>query len=100
MSPRMVSQPIILHLSSFPSLKLSWVYLLNMIPGVFCQSCYKGCGKSVVSSDLNQLTSITVPLVITPSCVYIGDWGFFFTPMSGKQNVAFSCVGEKNKKAK
>ena len=39
------------------------------------------------------LTSITVPLVITPSCVYIGDWGFFFTPMIGRQNVAFNYMG-------
>ena len=41
-----------------------------------------------------QLTSITVPLVITPSPVYIGELGFFFTPIIGKQNVALSsgCV--------
>lgn len=36
------------------------------------------------------LTSITVPFVITPSCVYIGDWGFFFTPIKGRQKVAFN----------
>lgn len=35
-----------------------------------------------------------VPLVITPSPVYIGELGFFLTPIIGRQNVAFSsgCV--------
>lgn len=39
-------------------------------------------------------TSITVPFVNTPSEVYNGDVGFFFTPMMGRWNVAFSsgCV--------
>lgn len=30
-----------------------------------------------------------VPFVITPSCVYIGDCGFFFTPMIDNWKVAF-----------
>lgn len=39
-------------------------------------------------------TSMTVPLVMTPNDVYMGELGFFFTPMMGRQNVAFSsgCV--------
>lgn len=41
-----------------------------------------------------SLTSTIVPLVITPNDVYIGELGFFFTPMIGKQKVALSsgCV--------
>lgn len=37
---------------------------------------------------------MTVPFVITPSEVYIGEDGFFLTPMIGRQNVALSsgCV--------
>ena len=31
-----------------------------------------------------QLTSITVPFVITPSDVYSGDCGFFLTPADGR----------------
>lgn len=40
------------------------------------------------------LTSTTVPLVMTPSVVYRGEEGFFFTPRMGRQNVALSsgCV--------
>ena len=34
----------------------------------------------VTSPSSETLTSMTVPFVITPSCVYIGDCGFFFTP--------------------
>lgn len=34
------------------------------------------------------LTSTTVPLVMTPSWVYMGDCGFFLTPMMGSWNVA------------
>ena len=43
---------------------------------------------------MQSLTSTTVPLVITPSDVYSGDVGFFFTPIIGRQNVAFrsGCV--------
>lgn len=37
------------------------------------------------------LTSITVPFVITPSWVYSGELGFFFTPMIGRLKVALSC---------
>lgn len=39
-------------------------------------------------------TSMMVPLVMTPKLVYMVDVGFFFTPMMGRQNVAFSsgCV--------
>ena len=41
-----------------------------------------------------SLTSTIVPLVMTPNDVYMGELGFFFTPMIGRQNVAFSsgCV--------
>merc|ERR1711977_497908 len=37
---------------------------------------------------------MTVPFVITPSWVYIGDCGFFLTPMIGSWKVALSsgCV--------
>lgn len=40
------------------------------------------------------VTSITVPFVITPNDVYIGDVGFFFTPIMGRWKVAFNsgCV--------
>lgn len=41
---------------------------------------------TIPSSD--TLTSMTVPLVKTPSCVYIGDWGFFLTPRIWSWNVA------------
>ena len=42
----------------------------------------------------NVVTSITVPFVMTPKLVYRGELGFFFTPMIGRQNVAFNsgCV--------
>ena len=33
---------------------------------------------------------MTVPFVMTPRDVYIGDCGFFLTPINGKQNVAFN----------
>lgn len=36
------------------------------------------------------LTSMMVPLVMTPRLVKVGDWGFFFTPIIGRQKVAFS----------
>ena len=32
---------------------------------------------------------------MTPNDVYIGDWGFFFIPMIGKQKVAFNCKARK-----
>lgn len=35
---------------------------------------------AVTSPSSETLTSITVPFVMTPSCVYIGDCGFFLTP--------------------
>ena len=43
---------------------------------------------------LLTFTSMTVPLVITPKLIHNGDEGFFFTPSTGKQKVAFSsgCV--------
>ena len=31
---------------------------------------------------------MTVPLVITPSCVYSGEFGFFLTPMMGSWNLS------------
>ena len=39
-------------------------------------------------------TSMTVPLVMTPSCVYEAPLGFFFTPRMSRQKVHFSsgCV--------
>ena len=48
-------------------------------------------------TPLNERTSIMVPLVMTPSCVYIGDWGFFLTPMRGRQKVAFSWEERRDK---
>lgn len=63
------------------SFKVTWIktHKLQLLNYIF-----------YVSSVL-QLTSTTVPFVITPSCVYIGDWGFFLTPMIGRQKVAFNC---------
>uniref|UniRef100_A0A2M4C634 Putative secreted protein n=1 Tax=Anopheles marajoara TaxID=58244 RepID=A0A2M4C634_9DIPT len=48
----------------------------------------------VTRPSSEMFTSITVPLVITPRLVYIGDDGFFFTPIIGRWKVAFSsgCV--------
>ncbi len=37
-----------------------------------------------------MFTSMTVPFVMTPSCVYRGEVGFFFTPIIGKEKVALS----------
>lgn len=36
------------------------------------------------------LTSMTVPLVMTPSDVYIALYGFFFTPKMSRQKVVLS----------
>lgn len=44
----------------------------------------------VTSPNSLMLTSMMVPLVMTPSWVNMGDWGFFLTPIIGKQNVALS----------
>ena len=52
--------------------------------------------RPVVVTKPNSLTltSITVPLVMTPREVYMADEGFFLTPKISRQNVAFSsgCV--------
>ena len=44
----------------------------------------------VTSPSSLMFTSMTVPFVMTPSCVYKGDWGFFLTPIRGRQKVALS----------
>mmetsp|Transcript_20168 Transcript_20168/g.68312 ORF Transcript_20168/g.68312 Transcript_20168/m.68312 type:complete len:264 (+) Transcript_20168:52-843(+) len=48
----------------------------------------------VTKPSSETLTSMTVPFVMTPNEVYIGDEGFFLTPIMSKQKVAFSsgCV--------
>mmetsp|Transcript_13476 Transcript_13476/g.43015 ORF Transcript_13476/g.43015 Transcript_13476/m.43015 type:complete len:256 (+) Transcript_13476:113-880(+) len=48
----------------------------------------------VTSPRSLTLTSMTVPLVMTPSCVYSCDCGFFLTPMMSRQKVVLSsgCV--------
>ena len=48
----------------------------------------------VTKPNSEMLTSMTVPLVMTPKLVNIGLEGFFFTPIIGKQKVAFNsgCV--------
>lgn len=38
----------------------------------------------VINPKSETLTSITVPLVITPKLVYKADYGFFFTPTMSK----------------
>ena len=58
---------------------------------------FSNINKIIKQAMLNTprvLTSMMVPLVITPNDVNNGDVGFFFTPMRGKQNVAFNsgCV--------
>lgn len=44
---------------------------------------------AVTIPSSETLTSMTVPLVRTPSWVYIGDCGFFLTPRICNWNVAF-----------
>src|ERR1700733_3551735 len=43
----------------------------------------------VTMPSSETFTSMTVPFVITPSCVYIGDCGFFLTPRICNWKVAF-----------
>lgn len=64
-----------------------WLVTCAYLPQITLPDC-------VTKPSSLMFTSITVPLVITPSEVYIGELGFFFTPMIGKLNVAFSsgCV--------
>lgn len=45
-------------------------------------------------------TSMTVPFVMTPRDVYMGDCGFFFTPIIDKQKVAFNCKQQNDRKIK
>uniref|UniRef100_A0A183JMP5 Band 7 protein n=1 Tax=Schistosoma curassoni TaxID=6186 RepID=A0A183JMP5_9TREM len=40
--------------------------------------------------QMKEHTSIIVPLVITPKVVYIGELGFFFTPIIGSWKVVLS----------
>ena len=57
---------------SFSGLLVTWAYLpQTTLPPV------------VTRPSSLTLTSITVPLVMTPSCVYSGEDGFFLTPMMG-----------------
>lgn len=44
---------------------------------------------AVTIPNSDTFTSMTVPFVRTPSWVYIGDCGFFFTPSIWSWNVAF-----------
>ena len=68
---------------SFSGLLVTWAY--------FPQMTLPPC---VTRPNSLTFTSMTVPLVITPKVVYSGDEGFFFTPRTGRQKVAFSpgCV--------
>ena len=55
---------------------------------------------AVTSPSSDTLTSMTVPFVMTPSCVYIGDCGFFFTPKICSWKVALrSATGYLSKGA-
>jgi hypothetical protein len=51
----------------------------------------------VTMPSSETLTSITVPLVMTPSWVYIGDCGFFFTPSICSWKVAFKSAAARCK---
>jgi hypothetical protein len=52
---------------------------------------------AVTRPSSETLTSITVPFVMTPSWVYIGDWGFFLTPSICNWKVAFrSAITEED----
>lgn len=53
-------------------------------------------GRPVIGRSLrtDTFTSMTVPLVMTPSWVYMGDCGFFLTPMIGSWKVALSSAAE------
>lgn len=94
---------------SFSGLFVTWAYLPEThqhISFFTLKHIFKYCidGKTKSQSDSPQmtfppcvtnpssltLTSMTVPLVMTPSVVYSVEEGFFFTPRMGKQNVAFS----------
>jgi hypothetical protein len=67
---------------SFSGLFVIWAYFPNTtFPPV------------VTMPSSETLTSMTVPFVMTPSWVYIGDWGFFFTPSICSWNVAFKSAG-------
>mmetsp|Transcript_8306 Transcript_8306/g.16309 ORF Transcript_8306/g.16309 Transcript_8306/m.16309 type:complete len:200 (-) Transcript_8306:179-778(-) len=68
---------------SFSGLLVTWAYLPHTtLP------------EGVTRPRSLTLTSITVPLVITPRLVYSGDCGFFLTPMISRWNVHLSsgCV--------
>lgn len=68
---------------SFSGLLVIWAYFPNTtLPPVV----------TIPSSE--TLTSITVPLVMTPSCVYMGDWGFFLTPRICSWKVALRSANE------
>ena len=63
---------------SFSGLFVTWAYLPNTtLP------------PAVTMPSSETLTSMTVPLVITPSWVYIGLCGFFLTPRICNWKVAF-----------
>ncbi|KAH1022554.1 hypothetical protein HUJ04_011938 [Dendroctonus ponderosae] len=64
---------------SFSGLLVTWAYL----PQTTLPAC-------VTKPSSEILTSITVPLVMTPKLVYMAELGFFLTPMMGKWKVAFS----------
>ena len=87
---------------SFSGWLVTWAYLpqTTFPPCVTIPSSltltwiYSHVYWSIISFWLVELTSSTVPLVITPKDVYRGELGFFFTPMIGNWKVAFNsgCV--------
>ena len=70
---------------SFSGLFVTWAYL----PQTTLPPC-------VTRPSSEMFTSRTVPFVITPKLVNIGEEGFFLTPMIGKQKVAWKrCFFER-----
>jgi len=64
---------------SFSGLLVTWAYLpQTTLP------------DGVTKPKSEQLTSMMVPLVMTPKEVYSGDCGFFLTPMRSSWKVALS----------
>ena len=61
---------------------------------MYSRRCIPTFPPEVTRPSSLMLTSIMVPLVMTPRLVYIADDGFRFTPMMGRWNVVFSsgCV--------
>lgn len=101
--PHQTSNTAFMH-PSFSGLLVTWAYFPAKCIS-YCTILVTGGGNyeflphitfppCVTNPNSLTLISITVPFVMTPRDVYIGDEGFFLTAITGKQNVAFSsgCV--------